>query len=113
MFLRHCSVCASTFGASAPVVGSTPPWPETNTSRSNPIPGEYGPTGGGRFAARTGVCDISASLHRPRRVGRPLAPRSDVQLRAAQAGVLEREQIVARGDAGSAVADDAIHRRRP
>ena len=49
-------------------------------------------------------------LDRPRRIGRPFAPRTGVQLRAGQAGVLEREQVVARGDAGAAVADDLIRR---
>src|SRR5689334_4098786 len=38
------------------------------------------------------------------RVARPLAPRSGVEARARQPGELEREQVVARGDARAAVA---------
>src|SRR5436309_9197015 len=84
------------------------------------MPGEYGPTGAGRLAARTGACGmtewylvscVSAAFDRPRWMRRPLAPRSDVELRAGEARVLHREQIVAGGDARTAVADHAIGRR--
>src|SRR3984893_16228825 len=54
-FFRHCSVCCSTSSAIRPVDESWPPWPETKIRRSKPMPGEYGPTGAGRLAARTGV----------------------------------------------------------
>src|SRR5512134_2154422 len=54
-FFRHCSVCVSMSGpASEPVAGSVAPCPDTNTSRSNKMPGEYGPTGFGRLAATIG-----------------------------------------------------------
>src|SRR5215212_11279456 len=82
--------------------------------RSNPIPGEYGPTGAGRFAARTGawfMARMLSLLHWARRVRRPLAPRSGIQPRAFHTRVLEREQVVAGGDARSAVADDVVGRR--
>src|SRR5262245_47309144 len=76
------------------------------------MPGEYGPTARGRFAARTGLCDMSrSSFYRSVLVGAPLAPRSRIELGAREAGVLEREQIVTRRDAGSAVANDVLDRR--
>src|SRR5262245_53384752 len=40
----------------------------------------------------------------------PFAPRSDVQSAAGQAGVLQREQVVAGRDAGPAHADDFARR---
>src|SRR5262245_18925799 len=56
-FFKHCSVCCSTPPSTTrPVAGSVAPWPDTNTRRSSCMPGEYGPTGAGRFAARTGEC---------------------------------------------------------
>src|SRR5262249_10112741 len=58
MFLRTCSVCASTPGASRPVPGSRPAWPETNTRLPTMTPGEYGPTGEGRLRLVTG-CTLS------------------------------------------------------
>ncbi len=54
----------------------------------------------------------SAARHRPRRVGRPFAPRSRIEHRAGQPGVLHREQVVAGGDAGAALVHDARRRRR-
>ena len=51
---------------------------------------------------------VDPFLHGPRRVGRPFAPRSRVELRARQARVFEREKIVAGGDARSAVADNPL-----
>src|SRR5471030_2381309 len=47
---------------------------------------------------------------RPCGIGRPLTPRSCVELCAAKARVLEGEQVVACGDARPAVADDLIRR---
>src|SRR4029450_11744739 len=38
--------------------GSVAPCPETKIRRSKTIPGEYGPTGFGRFAACTGTWDM-------------------------------------------------------
>ena len=55
MFLSTCSVCASTSDAMVPLAGSTPPCPETKIRRSKPIPGEYGPTGAGRFGESLAV----------------------------------------------------------
>src|SRR5437763_10602882 len=53
---------------------------------------------------------ILASFDRPRRIRRPLAPGSGIELRALDARVLEREQIVTGSDAGTAVAHDVIRR---
>src|SRR5262245_13645036 len=84
-------------------------------SRSNAMPGEYGPTGRGRRSVRTGECeDIVASAlfvsfpASPARSARPFAPGTGVQLGARQPRVLEGEQIVTRRHARSAIAHDAI-----
>ena len=53
----------------------------------------------------------SAAGDRPRRIGRPLAPRSRVEQRASQAGVLHRQQVVAGGDARAAGVDHLGRRR--
>src|SRR5262252_10783628 len=47
---------------------------------------------------------------RTRRVARPLAPRTRKQPRTLEPRVLEREQVMTGGDAGSAVADDSVSR---
>jgi RimJ/RimL family protein N-acetyltransferase len=47
-----------------------------------------------------------AFVDRPRPVARPFAPRPRVQASAVQAGVLERKQVMARGDSRTAVAHD-------
>src|ERR1044071_4316776 len=115
-FLRHCSVCCSMSApASRPVFGSVAPWPDTKISRSNAMPGEYGPTGRGRRSLRTGECagaSIVSLTFSDRSIGiaRPLAPRTGIEPRARDPGMLEREQVVARGHARSAVADDAVRR---
>src|SRR5258707_1354213 len=58
-FFRTCSVCAVTSGATVPVAGSRPAWPDTKMRLPTIIPGEYGPTGVGRFLLVTG-CNCSA-----------------------------------------------------
>src|SRR5439155_18655438 len=49
-------------------------------------------------------------FHRSSRIGRPFAPRSRVQLRAADARMFEREQVVACRHARSAVTHDTTGR---
>src|SRR5262249_51254382 len=48
------------------------------------------------------------NLHGPSGIRRPLAPRSGIELCALEACVLQREEVVARRDAGAAVTDDVI-----
>ena len=50
-------------------------------------------------------------LERAVRVAAPLRPRAGEQAAGAEPGVLEREQVVAGGDARAAVGDDRLVRR--
>src|SRR5690349_13923181 len=52
--------------------------------------------------------EISSSFYRSRRIARPLRPRSGIELRACDARGFQCEEVMARRDAGSAVADNAI-----
>src|SRR5688500_14949111 len=53
-----------------------------------------------------------ASGYRPRRVGDPAAPRTGEQARAFQAGAFHRQQVMARGDAGTAHHHDLLRGMR-
>src|SRR5207237_9234991 len=56
------------------------------------------------------VVRLLAFFARPLRIGLPLAPRARVQLAAAQAGELHRQQVVTRGNARAAVVDHLARR---
>lgn len=52
----------------------------------------------------------SPPLDRPIRFGHPLAPRTRIQPRAVQTGMLQRQDVVTCRHARAAVADDAVGR---
>src|SRR3954465_14870565 len=58
MFFSVCSVWASTSAAISPVAGFRPACPDTNTRLPTAMPGEYGPTGEGRFSAVTRLSGV-------------------------------------------------------
>src|SRR3954470_3014093 len=58
MFFSVCSVWASTSAAISPVAGLRPACPDTKTRLPTAMPGEYGPTGDGRFAAVTRLSGV-------------------------------------------------------
>src|SRR5207244_9221041 len=61
-------------------------------------------------STRTRACDVSSRRARAVRAAAPLAPRSDVEPGAGEAGAVERKQGMAGGHAGAAVHDGLLRR---